>query len=92
MADPKQEDIRVSRVSLDQVVAFLEASTRRLADTPCVETQQLALEGEQVLLELAADMARADRRVALWGPAGRPSLPAAPKSNKAPEIPAEVRT
>lgn len=92
MPDPRPEDVRIPRVPLDKVVAFLQAATRRLADTPGVETQQLAIEGEAVLLELVAAWAQADVRRELWGPAGRPSLPSAPKSNKTGEIPAEVKT
>lgn len=88
MPDPKPEEVRIPRAALDKVVAFLQAATRRLADTPGVETQALAIEGEAVLLELVAAWAQADIRRELWGPAGRPAMP----GKKLPEIPAEVKT
>lgn len=93
-SDPKPGDdlVRIPRAPIDKVVAFLQAATRRLADTPGVETQALAIEGEAVLLELVAEVSRADLRLALWGPAGRPSLPNSKSSKSDPAIPAEVKT
>lgn len=96
MADPKPADdfVRIPRSPLEKVVAFLQAATRRLADTPGVETQALAIDGESVLLELVAEVSRADLRLSLWGPGGRPTLPTQAKANRLeqPAIPAEVKT
>lgn len=96
MPDPKPVDdlVRIPRGPLDRVVAFLQAATRRLADTPGVETQQLAIDGEAVLLELVAEVSRADLRLSLWGPAGRPSLPSPAKASRPeqPAMPTEVKT
>lgn len=91
MADQRPTDeVRIPRAGIERLEDYLARAVRRLADTPGVETQQLANEGEDVLLELAASRAIDATRVALWGSAGRPSLPSVAKSNK-PEIPAEVK-
>lgn len=96
MPDPRPTDdqSRIPRTTIERLDEYLQRAIRRLADTPGVETQQLAGEGEDVLLELAAARARDATRTALWGPAGRPSLPSPPRSNKSepPPIPEEVKT
>lgn len=90
MADLREE-VRLPRAGVERLEDYLARAVRRLADTPGVETQQLAVEGEEVLLDLAASRAKDATRAALWGPSGRPSVPSAAKSNR-PEIPAEVKT
>lgn len=96
MPDPRPADdfVRVPRVVLARVEGYFLQAVRRLADTPGVETQALAVEGEHVLLELAAARAQDDMKLSLWGLPGRPSLPS--KSSKAepppPPIPPEVKT
>lgn len=95
MPDPRPADdfVRVPRAVLARVEGYLLQAVRRLADTPGVETQALAVEGEAVLLELAAARAQDDTRLTLWGPPGRPSLPSAKSSKpEPPAIPAEVKT
>jgi hypothetical protein len=79
----KPDTVRVPRAELVRLEAFLTAAVRRLAATPGVDSQQLAEEGEAVLLDLCAEWARDDTRKALWGEAGRPALPPAAKAGKA---------
>ena len=90
-AKPIEDYVRLPRAEVARLEDYLARTVRRLIDTPGVETQALAIEGEGVLLELAASRARDDTKLLLWGPNGRPTLPAAGKS-KPPEIPAEAKT
>jgi hypothetical protein len=80
----KQDMVRIPRQDLQRLEAWITAATRRLADTPGIETQALAEQGEGVLLDLCAAWAKDDTRVALWGGEGvRPALPTPPKANGA---------
>lgn len=74
------ETVRLPRPLLETIEAFLIRATRRMADTPGIDPQQLSREGEALLLQLASEWAMDDAREKLW-PDGRPSLPSLAKSN-----------
>lgn len=71
---------RIPRTTLQHMEDFITAATRLLADTPGIETQELAKEGEAALLDLMREWVTAETLLSLWGPGGKPRVPAAAKS------------
>lgn len=69
--------VRIPRTTLQHMEDFIRSATRLLADTPGVETQALVRDGEAALLDLMTAWVTAETLLDLWGPGGKPNLPAA---------------
>lgn len=67
--------VRIPRATLQHMEDFITAATRLLAETPGIETQELAKAGEAALLELMRSWVEAETILTLWGPGGKPRVP-----------------
>lgn len=69
------QGVRIPRATLQHMEDFITAATRLLAETPGIETQALAKEGEAALLDLMTAWVQAETLLTLWGPGGKPRVP-----------------